>query len=113
VKQGDLYRVYRGSWNDPKEYHVFLVVSRQLLVDSRFSTVICAPVYSGRDGLPTQIEVGVDEGLKHDSDFSPRAVYCDELVSIRKTLLTDYVGSLSSVKMEEINTALRIALAIA
>jgi mRNA interferase MazF len=91
VKRGDLYRVYRGSRNDPKEHRVFLVVSRQLLVDSRFSTVICAPVYSRRDGLPTQIEVGAGEGLKHDS-----AVYCDELVSIRKTLLTDYAGSLSS-----------------
>jgi mRNA interferase MazF len=78
------------------------------LVDSRFSTVICAPVYSRRDGLPTQVEVGVDEGLKHES-----AVYCDELVSIRKTLLTDYVGSLPPAKMEEVNTALRIALAIA
>jgi mRNA interferase MazF len=108
VKRGDLYRVYRGSRNDPKEYRVFLVVSRQLLVDSRFSTVICAPVYSRRDGLPTQIEVGVDEGLKHDS-----AVYCDELVSIRKTLLTDYVGSLPPGKMEEVNTAIRIALAVA
>jgi mRNA interferase MazF len=107
VKRGDLYRVYRGSRNDPKEHRVFLVVSRQLLVDSRFSTVICAPVYSRRDDLPTQIEVGVDEGLKHDS-----AVYCDELISIRKTLLTDYVGSLSPTKMEEVNTAIRIALAV-
>ncbi|MDR2786158.1 MAG: type II toxin-antitoxin system PemK/MazF family toxin, partial [Treponema sp.] len=86
--------------NDPKDYRVFLVVSRQLLVDSRFSTVICAPVYSMCDGLPTQIAVGVNEGLKHDS-----AVYCDELVSIRKILLTDYVGSLPSTKMEEVNTA--------
>jgi mRNA interferase MazF len=108
VKRGDLYRVYRGSRNDPKEYRVFLVVSRQLLVNSRFSTVICAPVYSRSDGFPTQIEVGVDEGLKHDS-----AVYCDELISISKTLLTDYVGSLSPAKMEEVNTALRIALAVA
>jgi mRNA interferase MazF len=108
VKRGDLYRVYRGSRNDPKEYRVFLVVSRQLLVDSRFSTVICAPVYSRRDGLPTQVEVGVDEGLKHAS-----AVHCDELISIRKTLLPDYVGSLPSAKMEEVNTALRIALAVA
>jgi mRNA interferase MazF len=88
VKRGDLYRVYRGSPNDPKEHRVFLVVSRQLLVDSRFSTVICAPVYSRHDGLPTQVEVGMDEGLKHDS-----AVYCDELVSIRKTLLIMLVPS--------------------
>jgi mRNA interferase MazF len=108
VKRGDLYRVYRGSPNDPKGHRVFLVVSRQLLIDSRFSTVICAPVYSSRDGLATQIEVGVDEGLKHES-----AVYCDELVSIRKTQLADYVGSVSSAKMEEINAALRIALAVA
>ncbi|MDR0998692.1 MAG: type II toxin-antitoxin system PemK/MazF family toxin [Treponema sp.] len=108
MKRGDLYRVYRGSRNDPKEYRVFLVVSRQLLVNSRFSTVICAPVYSRRDGLPTQIEVGVDEGLKHES-----SIHCDELISIRKTLLTDYVGSVSSAKMEEVNAALRIALAVA
>jgi mRNA interferase MazF len=108
MKRGDLFRVYRGSRNDPKEYRVFLVVSRQLLVDSRFSTVICAPVYSRRDGLPTQVEAGVGEGLKHDS-----AVYCDELISIRKNLLTDYAGSLSPAKMEDVNTALRIALALA
>jgi mRNA interferase MazF len=108
MKRGDLYRVYRGSQSDPRDYRVFLVVSRQLLVDSRFSTVICAPVYSRSDGLPTQIEVGVDEGLKHES-----AIYCDELISIRKTLLTDYVGSLSSAKMEEVNAALCIALAVA
>jgi mRNA interferase MazF len=98
--------VYRGSRNDPKDYRVFLVVSRQLLVDSRFSTVICAPVYTTRDGFPTQIEVGMDEGLKHDS-----AICCDELISIRKTLLTDYVGALSPAKMEEVSDALRIALA--
>jgi mRNA interferase MazF len=107
VKRGDLYRVYRGSRNDPKEHRVFLVVSRQLLVDSRFSTVICAPVYSRHDGLSTQIEIGVEEGLKHDS-----AVYCDELISIRKTLLTDYVGFLSPFKMEAVNKAIRIALAL-
>jgi mRNA interferase MazF len=50
----------------------------------------------------------VGEGLKHDS-----AIYCDELISIRKNLLTDYIGSLSPAKMEEVNTALRIALAVA
>jgi mRNA interferase MazF len=70
------------------------VVSRQLLVDSRFSTVIYAPVYSKRDGLPTQVEAGVDEGLKHDS-----AIYCDELISLHKTLLTEYIGALSTAKM--------------
>jgi len=107
VKRGDLYRVYRGSKNDPKKHRVFLVVSRQTLIDQSFSSVICAPVYTNYRGFPTQVEVGVDEGLKHDS-----AVFCDDLISISKSLLTDYIGSLSSNKMQEVNTALRIALAI-
>ena len=106
MKRGDLYRVYRGSKYDPKEHRVFLIISRQLLIDSHFSTVICAPVYSKYQGFPTQIEVGVNDGLKHDS-----AIYCDELVSIQKTMLTDYIGTLSITKMEEVNSALRIALA--
>jgi mRNA interferase MazF len=107
VKRGDLYRVCCGSRNDPKEYRVFPVVSRQLLVDSRFSTVICAPLLQERwPSHPS--EVGIDEGLKHES-----AVYCDELISIRKTLLTDYVDSLLSAKMEGVNTAFRIVLAVA
>ena len=107
MKRGDLYRVYRGSKNDPKKHRVFLVVSRQTLIDQSFSAVICAPVYINYRGFPTQVEVGVDEGLKHDS-----AIYCDDLISIHKSMLTDYVGTLSNAKMEEVNTALRIALAI-
>jgi len=107
MKRGDLYRVYRGSKDDPKKQRVYLVVSRQTVVDNDFSTVICAPVYSKYGGLPTQIEAGADEGLKHDS-----AVYCDGLASIPKSVLTDYIGSLPHDKMEAVNTALRIALAL-
>jgi len=78
-----------------------------LLIDSQFTTVICAPIHSKYDGFPTQVEVGVEEGLKHDS-----AIYCDELISFPKSILTDYVGALSDDKMELVNSALRIALAI-
>jgi mRNA interferase MazF len=74
VKSGDLYRVYKGSKNDPKKHRIFLVVSRQTLIDQNFSTVFSAPVYSNYHGFPTQIEIGLDEGLKHDS-----AVFCDNL----------------------------------
>ena len=106
MKRGDLYRVYKGSKNDPRKHRVFLIVSRQTLIDQSFSTVICAPVYTNYRGLQTQVEVGINDGLKHDS-----AIYCDELISIHKSLLTDYIGTLSDVKMEEVNTSLRIALA--
>lgn len=84
-----------------------MVVSRQVLIDSRFSTVICAPVYSVHDGLSTQVLVGIDEGLKHDS-----SIHCDELVSLPKSALTNFVGRLSPKKLEALNKALHIALDI-
>jgi Growth inhibitor len=84
-----------------------VVVSRQVLIESRFSTVICAPIYSVHDGLSTQVPVGVDEGLKHDS-----SIHCDELVSLPKSVLTNFVGTLSPQRIQALNKALRIALDI-
>jgi len=49
----------------------------------------------------------IEERLKHDS-----AIYCDELISFPKSILTDYVGTLPDKKIELVNVALRIALAI-
>ena len=106
MRRGDLFRVRRPG-GDPKRSRVFAVVSRQSVVDSRFSTVVCAPVYSRRDGLSTQVDVGVDEGLKHES-----SIHCDALVSIAKSSLTDFVGSLSRQRVEALDRALRIALAL-
>ena len=82
-----------------------MVVGRQAVIDSRFSSVICAPVYSARHELSSQVPVGIDDGLKHDS-----AIHCDELVSLSKTALTDYVGTLSPAKIAELNRALAVAL---
>lgn len=107
MKRGELYRVANPSAKDPKKSRVFVIVSRQVLIDSRFSTVICAPIYSTHDGLSTQALVGVDEGLKHDS-----SIHCDELVSLPKSALINFVGSLSPQKIEELNRALSIALDI-
>jgi mRNA interferase MazF len=107
VKRGELYRVANPSAQDPKRSRVFVVVGRQVVIDSRFSTVVCAPVYSVSDGLASQVPVGVAEGLKHDS-----SIHCDELVSLPKSVLTDYVGSLPQHKIRVLNTALLIALDI-
>src|ERR1700742_1286861 len=93
MRRGELYRA-ANCGEDQKQHRVFAVVSRQVLVDSRFSTVICAPVFTAGDGLSTQVAVGTDEGLKHAS-----WIMCDNLVSLRKSDLTSYVGSLSSRKL--------------
>ncbi|MDZ7666140.1 MAG: type II toxin-antitoxin system PemK/MazF family toxin [Desulfotignum sp.] len=107
MRRGDLYRVKRPTSRDPKKYRSFVVVSRQVLIESRFSTVICAPVYTSYEGLSTQVPVGIDEGLKHDS-----AIHCDELISIPKAILTYYIGKLSLNKLVFLEQALKTALQI-
>jgi mRNA interferase MazF len=107
VRRGDLYRVSHPSARDPKKSRVFVVVSRKILIDSKFSTVICAPAYTAFHGLSTQVLIGPDEGLKHES-----SVHCDELVSLPKALLTNYIGQLPERKLLELDIALAAALDI-
>jgi len=108
LRRGDLFRVRRPGAADPKRSRVFAVVSRQAVIDSRFSTVVCAPVYTRRDGLATQVELGAEDGLKHES-----SIHCDALVSLPKAMLTDFVASLAPLRMRALDQALRVALALA
>jgi mRNA interferase MazF len=47
----------------------------------------------------------IDEGLTHES-----CIRCDELTSLPKSVLTNFIGSLSQQKIEELNDALKFAL---
>jgi mRNA interferase MazF len=105
MNRGELYLVHRPSQNDPRKQRVFVIVSRQFLIDSNFSSVICAPIYSRHDGLSTQVAVGISEGLKHES-----SVHCDELISVAKSLLTHFVGRLDHRKLIALDFALGVAL---
>ena len=107
MKRGELYLVSLGMKTDKKKQRVYVVVSRQELIDNSYSTLICAPVYSNYEGLSTQVPIGIEEGLKHSS-----AIRCDELISILKSRLTDYVGTLSEKKLIELKQALSIAVGI-
>ncbi len=78
---------------------------RELIDVARYSTVICAPVYSAYAGLATQVPVGTEEGLKHDS-----SIHCDALFSIDKSRLADYVSSLAPDKIALLDNALLVAL---
>jgi len=105
VRRGELYRVPRPPGGDPRRSRVFLVVSRDALFASAFSTVVCVPVYSAYLGLASQVPVGEAEGLKH-----PSSLDCDNLTSVRRDQLRAYVGSLSDAKMREVDRALIVAL---
>jgi len=97
----------RKPGGDPKQYRTFVIASRQVLLDSRYSRVVCVPVFSQGEGLSTQVAVGVNEGLKHES-----WIICDNLISVRKSGLTNYIGSLSARKLAEFNSALKMALGL-
>lgn len=107
MRRGELYRVANANSLDPKKYRVYVVVSRQGLVHSSHSTVICAPVLSSYHGLTTQVLVDIEEGLKHAS-----SIHCDALMSLPKSILTNFIGVLSPAKIEELDKALKAALGI-
>ena len=105
MKRGDMYRLRHPGGGDPKKQRVMTVVSRQTLVDSRFPTVVCAPVFTRGHGLETEVSVGPEDGLKH-----PSWIGCDGLVSIPKSRLNVYVGALPAPKLALLSRALRAAL---
>ena len=69
-------------------------------------TVMVAPITSVIRGAPSEVVVGVDEGLK-----GPSAVNLDHVQTVDQDLLRTYIGALSTEKMASVCRALRIATA--
>lgn len=107
LTRGEIYLVSPAPGKDPKKARAVVVVSRQTLCDSQADKVVCAPVNSNADGRSTELAVGVDEGLKHES-----VINCDQLLLVPKASLTNYLGSLSARKLAALRDALRIALGV-
>lgn len=106
MRRGELYAATTPI-ADSRQRRVYLVVSRQPLLDSTYSTAVCVPVYSVISGLKTEVLVGPNEGLKHDS-----CARCDEVTSVPKVALRQYVGTLGRDKLRELDRALVTALEI-
>jgi len=107
MKRGELYRVHRPAGPDPRPFRIFLVMSRQVFVDARYSSVVCVPVYSRSQGVTTEVELGPEHGLQQTSWLR-----CDEVASVSKARLSDYVGSVPQAKLIEVGRALIAALDI-
>lgn len=107
LARGEVYLVSPPPGTDPKSARALVIVSRQTLCDSKADKVICAPINSNADGRSTEVAVGIDEGLKHDS-----VVNCDQLILVAKSSLTNYIGSLSAKTLSALRDALRIALEV-
>jgi mRNA interferase MazF len=101
-------RIARGEiWSyrfkAPDKRRPVLVLSRPDVIPL-LHTVMVAPITSTRLGAPSEVHVGVEEGLKHDS-----AVNLDHVQTVEQARLVGFIGSLSAVKMQQVCRALALA----
>ena len=72
---------------------------------SYLSTVTVAPITSTIRGVPSEVAIGVDDGMK-----APCAVNLHNVITVSKDRLGRRVARLSSLRMNEICAALRFSL---
>ena len=96
-------QVWMYSFRRPDKRRPVVVLTRQEVI-GLLRTVMVAPVTSTIHGAPSEVIIGVDEGLKGDS-----AANLDHVQTVEKSRLKRYVGKLSAAKMAEVCTALAIA----
>ncbi|MGH7574469.1 MAG: type II toxin-antitoxin system PemK/MazF family toxin [Longimicrobiales bacterium] len=83
-----------------------LVLSRASLI-GLLSTVAVAPIIATQRGSPTEVDLGIDEGLEDTA-----CVNLCNIFTVRKNQLRNLVGSVSAAKMREVGKALRIACGV-
>ena len=96
--------IWMFEFKPPDKRRPVLILTRQDVIEL-LNTVTVAPVTSTIRGAPSEVLVGIDEGLKHDS-----AINLDHLQTIDKNRLKRFVGSVPSEKMRRVCRALAIGL---
>jgi mRNA interferase MazF len=100
VNRGEIWMY---ALKDPDQRRPVVILSRQSAIPF-MRTVIVAPITSTIRGIPSEVEVGVEEGLKQ-----PSTIKLDNVQAVDRSQLHTFVGSLSSNKMRAVCRALAIA----
>ena len=100
VSRGDIW-MYTCS--TPDRRRPVLVLTRQGVIEL-LHTVMVAPIASTIRGAPSEVIVGIDEGLKRDS-----AVNLDHVQTVERSRLDHRVGKVDARKMGAVCRALAIA----
>ena len=95
--------IWLHTFAPPDKRRPVVVLSRQGVI-ALLRSVIVAPVTSAIRGVPSEVPVGIDQGLKHDS-----VVNLDHVQTVHKKDLRHFVGSLSEERMEAVCRALAVA----
>lgn len=89
----------------PDKWRPVLILTRQEVI-GLLHTVMVAPIMSTVRGAPSEVIVGIDEGLKAAS-----AVNLDHVQTVEQSRLQRYVGHVSARKMQQVCRALAVAVA--
>lgn len=100
VNRGEIWLYTFGS---PDKRRPVLVLSRQKAI-SLLRTALVAPITSAAHGAPSEVHVGIQEGLKHDS-----VVNLDQVQTVDQRNLHHFVGTVGPEKMAAVCRALLIA----
>src|SRR5687767_61639 len=96
--------IWMYTFRPPDKRRPVLVLTRPEVI-ALLHTVTVAPVTSTIRGAPSEVAVGLAEGLKHES-----AINLDHVQTVERARLSRYVGHLGSDKMKAVCRALAIAL---
>ena len=97
--RGEVYDVRFPSGRRPA-----VVVTRERVIPY-LSSVTVVQVTSTIRGLPTEVPLGREHGLDHES-----VVNCDNLATVPKAALARHRGTLGPVELVQLRDALRLAL---
>ncbi len=95
--------IWMYTFASPNKRRPVLVLTRQEVI-GLLRTVMVAPITSTIHGAPSEVVVGIDEGLKKDS-----AINLDHVQTVDKTRLKRFIGSISPEKMTAVCRALNLA----
>ena len=100
LNRGDIWMY---DFAKPDKRRPVLVLSRQNVIPL-LRTVMVAPITSAIHGVPSEVPIGVEHGLKHDS-----AVNLDHVQTVNQSRLKTFVSRLDSDVMKEVCLALAAA----
>ncbi len=100
VKRGDIWMY---AFAKPDKKRPVLVISRQSVIPL-LRTVMVAPITSAIHGVPSEVRVGTEQGLKHES-----AVNLDHVQTVDQSRLKGFVGHLNDEVMDDVCRALAVA----
>ena len=100
VSRGDIWMF---AFKAPDKQRPVVVLSRQSVIPL-LRTVLVAPITSAIHGVPSEVIVGIEHGLKQ-----PSAVNLDHVQTVDRSRLKRYVGHLDNEMMDTVCRALAIA----